>query len=545
MSVAAGGMEKSEELEESGKREAKGPDLRSVFSIGLLTLLSRVLGLLRESTRAFFLGTGLFADAFQMAFQIPNMLRSLVAEGAVSSAVVPVLTRYERGGDKDELEAVREKYLFAWFLLVAVVTLAGFLLCGYLLSAVLNFNQLAEPGKVELTVELTKILFCYLLFIGLAASFQGILHAHGSFTGPAFSPILFNLVFIATGWLAAPYFPGDEVYVFAGAVILGGMLQFSLLASLVWKLGVRPRLQWPVLDHPGVRDICKLFLPVVFGAGIYQINIFLSSLLAWRFEDDGYVSALGYSSRLMEVVLGVFVFALNTVSLTTLSRLAADEDDEGFADTLGLVLRLSLFITVPSAVGLYLLRQPIVSMLFQSGQFDESSLGLTADAFQFHIIGLCFVGLSRVLVSAFYAMKNIKTPVLAASLNLLVCLPLAWWLSSGPMGYTGIALAASIAAIVQVLLLLTLLRSRVRCFDFGALLRSLAGCAICSVLMGGAVWQASRWLALESGAYGKPALIGLVLTVILAAAAVYFLLSRLFRMEEGAMLLKGLRRRRS
>ena len=147
MSVAAGGMEKSEELEESGKREAKGPDLRSVFTIGLLTLLSRVLGLLRESTRAFFLGTGLFAAAFQMAFQIPNMLRSQVAEGAVSSAVVPVLTRYERGGDKEELKAVREKYLFAWFLLVAVVTLAGFLLCGYLLSAVLNFNQLAEPGK--------------------------------------------------------------------------------------------------------------------------------------------------------------------------------------------------------------------------------------------------------------------------------------------------------------------------------------------------------------------------------------------------------------
>ena len=532
-------MEKSEEREAQEAGKAKGPDLRSVFSVGLLTLLSRVLGLLREAVRAYFLGTGRFADAFQFAFQIPNMFRSLVAEGAVSSAVVPVLTRYVRGSDKEALKSARENYLCAWFILVAAVTLAGVLFSGYFLSMLMDLEQ----GKAGLTARLTKILFWYLLFIGLAASLQGILFAQGRFTGASFSPILFNLAFIATGLIVAPFYEGEQqAFVFAGAVILGGLLQFFLLASLVWRLGVRPRIQWP-FRHPGVREIFKLLVPVVFGAGIYQINLFISLMLAWRFDDDGYVAALGYSSRLMEVVLGVFVFALSTVSLTTLSRLAADKDERGFAETLGLVLRLTLFITVPSAVGLYLLRQPIVSLLFQSGQFKDESLRLTTAVFQYHLIGLCFVGLARVLVSAFYSMKNIRTPVLAALANLLVCVPLAWWLSSGPMGFRGIALAASIAAVVQVVLLMAFLDSMVRLFDFGALLRSTLQCLFCSALMGAALWQAAGWL--EAGQHGKLMLGVLLFAVILAAAVLYFLLCRLLGMEEGSMLREGMRKRRS
>ena len=536
-------MQKSEEKQGDGGPQDKGPDLRSVFSVGLLTLLSRVLGLLREATRAYFLGTGKFADAFQLAFQVPNMLRSLVAEGAVSSAVVPVLTRYVRGSDKESLKSVRENYLLAWFALVVVITLAGVLFSGYLLTVLLGFKQVADPEKVGLTVELTKILFWYLLFVGLAASLQGILHAHARFTGAAFSPILFNVAFIATGWAVAQGRPPEEaVFVFSGAVILGGALQFFLLASLVWRMGIRPRFQWP-FANPGVREIGKLLVPVVFGAGIYQINMFISTLLAWRFDDEGFVAALGYSSRLMEVVLGVFVFALSTVSLTTLSRLAADRDERGFAETLGVVLRLSLFITVPSAVGLYLLRQPVVSMLFERGEFDERSLSLTADVFRYHIIGLCFVGLARVLVSAFYSLKDIKTPVLAALANLLVCVPLAWGLSSGEMEYQGIALAASVAAVVQVVLLMVLLVGRVKFFDFRELARSVQKCICCSALMGLAVWLAAGWI--DSLQSGKLMLAALVFAVILAAAALYFLLSRLLGMEEGAMLLKGMRRRES
>jgi len=540
-------MEKSEdregresvEAEGTPTAEVKGPDLRSVFSVGLLTLLSRVLGLLREAVRAYFLGTGKFADAFQLAFQIPNMFRSLVAEGAVSSAVVPVLTRYVRGTDKDELKTVRESYLCAWFLLVAVVTLAGVLFSGYFLSLLMDVGE----DKAGLTARLTSILFWYLLFIGLAASLQGILFAHGKFTGASFSPILFNLAFIAIGLLVAPHYHGEQqAFVFAGAVILGGLLQFFLLVSLVWRLGVRPRIRWP-FRHAGVREIFKLLAPVVFGAGIYQLNLFISLMLAWRFDNDGYVAALGYSSRLMEVVLGVFVFALSTVSLTTLSRLAADKDDRGFAETLSMVLRLTLFITVPSAVGLFLLRQPIVSLLFKSGQFNEESLRLTADVFQYHILGLCFVGLARVLVSAFYSLKNIRTPVLAALANLLVCVPLAWWLSSGPMEYRGIALAASVSSIVQVVLLMALMGSQVKLFDFRGLLRSILRCLCCAALMGTALWPAAAWL--EGGQHGKLMLGIFVFGVIFAAAGLYFLLSRIAGMEEGAMLLRGLRRKRS
>ena len=299
-------MQKSEEkqgdggIQGDGESRSGGPDLRSVFSVGLLTLLSRVLGLVREATRAFFLGTGMAADVFQLAFQIPNMLRSMVAEGAVSSAVVPVLTRYVHGSDRKALESVREKYLFAWFILVVTATLGGIVFAGYLLSVVLSSTRVSEPGKFALTVELTRIMFWYLCFVGLAASLQGILHAHGRFRGAAFSPVLFNLAFIATGWLVAPYFPGDEVYVFSGAVVVGGTLQFVLLATLVWRMGVRPRIRWPFANS-GVREICKLLIPVVFGAGIYQLNMFISTLLAWRFDNDGYVYVADWGNERVQI----------------------------------------------------------------------------------------------------------------------------------------------------------------------------------------------------------------------------------------------------
>lgn len=529
-------MPEPEEVKES----APATNLSSVFSVGLLTTLSRFLGLVRESTKAHFLGTQIAADAFQIAFMIPSALRSLVAEGAVSSAIVPVFTRYARGDDHAGMRLVAEKYLTFWLGLVLGVTIAGVLLSGRVLLLLFEHGMIAEKATVDLTIELIRVLFWYLPLVGLAAALQGILHAHGRFTMPALAPAMFNLVFVVTAWCIAPFLaPGREVWAFAAAVLAGGLIQFSLLVPCVWKLGIRPRLRRP-FDHRGVREMLRLLVPATFGAGIYQINIVVNLLLASRLA-SGYVSALGYSSRVMEVVLGVFVFALNTVSLTALSRQAADKDWRGFASTLQDVLRLALFITIPSAVGLFVLREEVLTLLFRSGQFDEASLELTARAFQYHVLGLIFVGASRGLVSGFYALKDVRTPVRISALNLLVNLGLAWGLSSGPLGYAGIALASSLSAILQMTLLAILLRRKLDRVRFAPVFATAGRSLLAAAVMGGAVvWSAPRLLDVDAG---RPWLGAGLALVIGGGAALYFLLARALGMKEPERLLGALRGR--
>jgi putative peptidoglycan lipid II flippase len=528
-------MPESEEVKEN----APATNLRSVFSVGLLTTLSRILGLVRESTKAHFLGTQIAADAFQMAFMIPSALRSLVAEGAVSSAIVPVFTRYARGDDRAEMRLVAEKYLTFWLGLVLVVTIAGVLVSGHVLVLLFEHGMIVEKATVDLTVDLVRVLFWYLPLVGLAAALQGILHAHGRFTVSALAPAMFNFVFVATAWCVAPFLaPGREVWAFAAAVLAGGSIQFSILVPFVWKLGIRPRLRRP-FDHRGVREMLRLLVPATFGSGIYQINVVVNLLLASRLA-SGYVSALGYSSRVMEVVLGVFVFALNTVSLTALSRQAADKDWKSYSSTVEEVLRLALFITIPSAIGLFVLREEIIAILFRSGQFDAESQRLTATAFQFHVLGLVFVGASRGLVSGFYALKDVRTPVRVAALNLFVNLGLAWWLSAGPLGFAGIALASSLSAILQMTLLAILLRRKVEGLRFTPVFATAAKASIAAAIMGSAVWGGS--LLLEVG--GSRWLLGGGLALVIGGgAAVYFAVARGLRMGEASRLLRALRRR--
>ena len=530
-------MPGSKEVKETAPATSGGPSLRSVFTVGLLTMLSRIFGLVRESTKAHFLGTHIAADAFQIAFMIPSALRTLVAEGAVSSAIVPVFTRYARSDNRFEMRVVAEKYLTFWLGLVLVVTIVGVLCSGHILSILFEHGLIAEKATVDLTIELIHVLFWYLPLVGLAAALQGILHAHGRFTTPALAPAIFNLVFVVTAWCVVPFLaPGREVWAFAAAVLAGGLIQFLLLVPFVWRLGVRPRLRRP-FDHRGVREMLRLLGPATFGAGIYQINIVVSLLLAARLA-SGYVAALGYSSRVMEVVLGVFVFALNTVSLTALSRRAADKDWRGYVSTLEEVIRLALFITIPSAIGLFVLREEVLALLFRSGEFDTESLRLTATVFQYHVLGLVFVGASRGLVSGFYAIKDVRTPVRIAALNLLVNVGLAWGLSAGSLGYAGIALASSLSAIVQATLLAVFLRRKVEGVRYAPVFATAGRSLLASSVMGGAVWGAGRLLDADAG---RPWLgVGLAL-VIGAGATLYFLLARAMGMREAGRRLRALR----
>lgn len=279
----------------------------------------------------------------------------------------------------------------------------------------------------------------------------------------------------------------------------------------------------------------RLLVPATMGAGVYQINVVVSTALAGRLG-EGSVSALGYSNRLMEVVLGVFVFALSTVSLTSLSHQEAVSDHRAFRSTLLQVLRLVLFITLPAAVGLYLLREEVVSLLLLGGEFDAESRSMTVRALQFHLLGLCFVGLSRGLLSGFHAKRDVATPVRLAAVNMVLNLALAWWLSEGRLGYAGIALASSLAAAFHMLTLAVALGWKIPEVRWRELWGALTKTLLAAAAMGFLVWYARDLLPPPTH---KLSLGAALFAVILAGALAFFALARLLGMPEARWLFRG------
>jgi putative peptidoglycan lipid II flippase len=512
--------------------------LRSAFLVGSITFLSRITGLFREIVHAWFLGTGMAADAFRVAFQLPNLFRRLVGEGAVSSAFVPVYAQSTIREGSGEGKVFAEKFLTLWIGLLALMTLLGIALSGWIIEGACAFR---EAAKLELTTQLSRILFGYLILIGGAAAAQGILNARGIFGAPSFAPVVFNVVFIAAASYLVPRLgAGREAFAMAFAVLLGGFFQLVLVLPSLWRLGIRFRPRSP-FGHPGVRQVLRLLIPGTLGAGVYQINVVLSTALATRLE-TGAVAALGYSNRLMEFVLGIFVFAVSTVSLTALSRHAAEENQPAFQRTLSEVLRLVIFITVPSTVGLYVLRRPILSFLFETGQFDQRSLELTAQAFRYHVLGMALVGINRILVASFYARKDFRTPLFNGAVNVAANLLLAYTLSEGNLQHAGIALAASLAAGLQMVTLLFSLTRRLGGLRFPGLLSGAAKTLLASAVMGAASYfaMAQTW---GPRLHGKLSQGMVIAALILLGAGVFFAVSWLLRSEELSVLFRGLTRK--
>ena len=528
-------------MEEENRSDARGRMLRSAFAVGALTLVSRVTGLLRETVHAHYLGTGLGADAFRVALLIPNVFRRLVGEGAVSSAFVPVFTRVVRQEPGDVVR-FSETFFSLWSMVLLAVTTLGMALAPSVLESLGAIGVAWTDEKLALTSQLTVGLFPYLLLIGLAAVAGGILNARGIFALPSATSILYNLAFIAAGLLLARRFAGESgpAWAFTIGVLAGGLLQLLVLLPELWRVGIRLRWRAP-FGHPGVREVLRLLLPATFGAGVYQLNVLVANFLAMRLPGSGAVSALGYAGRLMEFVLGVFVFALSTVSLTTLSRQAAEGDRAGFRATLTEVLELTVFITTPSAVGLFLLQEPVIALLLQTGRFDRESAVLTAQAFQWYVPGLVLVGLNRVIVAGFYAQKDVWTPVRIGSASLVVNAFLSWALM-GPLGHGGIALASTLAALFQIVWLFARFRlwGDERIAVRGPLLTWLRAGAASFVMAGVVLLVKHFWI---DPAVGRIALGIGVGAAIAAGAVVYFAAASLLGAPEARRLWRTLARR--
>ena len=458
-------------------------------TVGSATLLSRVFGYLRDMVFAGVFGAGPIADAFIAAFRIPNLLRRLFGEGSLVISFIPVFAEtMQKDGPEEAFDLARSAFRLLSVILVVAAVLG--IVAAPLITRLVAYGFTASPDQFSLTVSLTRIMFPYLFFIGMVALSMGVLNVLGHFAAPALAPVLLNLAMIGS-LLLAVFWSSDpivRVYALALGVLVGGVLQLAL--QLPFLIGKGLRLQRKSnFHHPGLKKIGKLLLPATFGAAVFQINTLVGNLLA-SFLPAGSISYLYFADRLVQFPLGIFGISTATAVLPSLSRLAAAGDGEAVKQMFGFAMRLVFFICVPAMVGLVILREPIVALLFQRGQFDANATVLTARALLYYACGLWAFSSVRIVTAVFYAMQDARTPVKIALVSISANLVLGWLLMK-PMQHAGLALALTLSSALNLLLLLAALRSRLGDLGGREIAASACKTVLCSAIMGVAVWGVS------------------------------------------------------
>ncbi|MFO0766349.1 MAG: murein biosynthesis integral membrane protein MurJ [Nitrospiraceae bacterium] len=373
--------------------------------IGLATFSSRILGFVRDMVLARLFGATAAADAFFVAYRIPNLLRELFAEGSMSAAFIPVFTEYHTLRSKQDAWELASAAFTTLLTIVTAITLAGILAAPWI-AWLIGWGFHDDPAKLELTTVLTRVMFPYLLFISLAALAMGVLNSMRAFAAPAFSPVFFNIVIIGCAFLLAPQMEQPILGVAIG-VVVGGAAQFAMQLPGLHARGMLFGLLFQP-QHPGVKRIGLLMVPSLLGLSVTQINILVSTFLGSLFP--GGPTYLFYGMRLIQFPLGIFGVALATAILPTLTAQAARGALDDLRTTLGFGLRMILFIILPAMLGLILLRVPIVHLFFEHGSFTAADTAATATAVLCYAVGLwAFAGV-RIIVSAYYSLQDTKTP---------------------------------------------------------------------------------------------------------------------------------------
>ena len=490
--------------------------LKAVATVSSMTLISRILGFVRDLVIARVFGAGFVTDAFFVAFKLPNFLRRLFAEGAFSQAFVPVLAEYKNRRGEVETRLLVDRVATTLAGALFLVTLAG-VVAAPLVIYVTAPGFAATPAKFDLTVDLLRVTFPYIFFISLVALAGGILNTHSRFSVPAVTPALLNLSFIGFALWGAPHFD-PPVKALAWAVFAGGVAQLALQVPFLARIGLLPRFRLELRDE-GVRRILRQMGPAVFGVSIGQISLVINVIFA-SFLVTGSVSWLYYADRLMEFPVALLGVALGTILLPSLSRHHADRSSREYSDLLDWGLRLTLLLAVPSAVALALLAVPLVTTLFHYGAFGAGDVYATRRAVIAYSVGLIGLVMVKVLAPGFYARQDIRTPVRMALVTLgvtqLMNLAFVW-----PLQHAGLALAIGLGACINAALLLQgLLRRDIYSPQPGWPV-FLLKLAIAVYAMGAVVWLIAGpdapWLSMDAAARAAH-LIG----VVLAGAATYF-----------------------
>jgi putative peptidoglycan lipid II flippase len=476
--------------------------------VGAATLLSRILGYIRDAAIAWFFGAGLSTDVFIAAFRIPNLFRRLFGEGSLSNAFVPVFTDYITREGQSEAFKLARSALWLLSAVLVVISLFGILLSPLIVHIIApGFSGTA--GKLPLTVTLTRIMFPYIFFICLVALCMGILNVLGHFAAPALAPVLLNLAMISAVLFISPHL-NKPVLGLAIGVVCGGVLQLGLQVPFLIRYGIK-FWQMTTFFHPGLKKIGKMLAPVTIGGAAYQLNILVSTLLA-SFLKEGSVSYLYFADRLVQFPLGIFAVATATALLPGLSRQAAANDVKALKATFAYAIKLILFITLPAMVGLIVLREPIVALLFQRGEFGSDATMLTAYALLYYAIGLWAFSAVRIVVATFFALQDTRTPAQTAIISIIANILFGIMLMR-PLGHGGLALATTLASVVNLGLLIRALRIKLGQLGGRRLVLSACRTMTCSGIMGIVVWKVAVTL-IPSGAQSVSTLLtGLMVSI--------------------------------
>ncbi len=462
---------------------------RAAGAVGGMTLISRVFGLLRDLVIAMQFGSSAAADAFFVAFRIPNMQRKILGEGAVSAAFIPVFSDLLNTKGKDSAWEMTANLLNILFVLLATLTVAMVVFAPAVVT-VFAPGFLDDPEKFALTVKLVRWMAPYLIFIGLAAFCMGILNTFGVFALPAAAPVLLNISMIAGVLFISPLME-EPIFGLAVGVLAGGVLQLLVQLPATVRNGFRFVKSFK-LKHPDIIRIGKLMVPVIFGLAVYEINMLVDTLLA-SLLPGGSISYLYYGNRLVQLPLGVFGVALGVAILPMLAQQASEKNFPELIKTLAFGIRLILFITIPATIGLIVLRFPIVNTLWERGEFLRMSTDGTAIALLYYSIGLCAFAGIKVIAPAFYSLQDTKTPVKIAAWSMILNIVLNLILM-GPLQHGGLALATSISALFNILLLIYFLRKRLGLMGGRKILVSTLKLALSSALMGIIIYSCnSAW----------------------------------------------------
>ncbi len=500
--------------------------VRAAGILGSATMLSRIMGMIRDMVVARLFGAGLASDAFIAAFQIPNMLRRFFAEGALTAAFVPTFSATLTHKGETEARELANICFTLLTIVMAFITLVGIVFSPQIVSLMYP-GFIEEPGKLELAVLLNRLMFPYIFFICLVALCMGILNTLRHFFTPAISTVFLNISMILSALFLRSFFDAP-ITALAIGVLIGGCVQLVMQLPVLWRKGfpVRPNFDF---GNPDVRRITLLMLPSLFGVGVYYLNIVVSAILASKLP-QGSVSYLYYAARLFEFPQGIFTVSVAQAVLPSMSRQAAAGDMSGMKESLSFGMRLTLFITIPAMAGLMACSTPIFSLIFMGGAFDYAKVVNSAQALIYYSLGLSFVAMTRILAPAFYALKDTKTPVITAFITFLLNLCLSLVLM-GPLKHGGLALASTLSAFGNMLMLLWFLRRKTGSFGGAAIvktgIKSLSG----SIPMAVAVWYACSLIdwSLEGQKLMKGSVLG---GSIILGTFIYLVTVRLLRTEE-------------
>ncbi len=519
-------------VETAGKNDpGTGRVVRSAGVVSLGVMISRIFGLVREQVFAAFFGASMGYDAFLMAFRIPNLLRDLFAEGALSAAFVSVFS--QQLTQKGEAAAWRlaSLVLNTLILILAAVTVLGMIFSQQLVDWIAPGFR-AIPGKSELAAEMTSIMFPFILLIALATVAMGILNTKDKFGVPASASSFFNIGSILGGLAFAyaidPHFEGRAIVGMAIGTLIGGLLQFLVQVPAVGRVGFRYRAVADFKD-PGLVQIMRLMGPAVIGTAAVQVNVLVNSIFA-SYLGNGPVSWLGYAFRFMQFPIGVFGVAIGTATLPSISRAASRNDRSLFRGTLASSLGLVFLFCIPSAFGLAVLGEPIVSLIYERGHFTPVDTHQTAAALAFYSVGLAGYAAIKVLAPAFYALNDARTPMTISMVSIVTNYILNSLLVER-FGHRGLALATSGVALVNFFALFVLMRRKIGSIEGRRIFQSLWKILLASTAMAAVCWL----IRSQISALTRPGLGGQLanaLIPIIAGAAVFFPLARFLAVSE-------------